>query len=45
MLSSLPASPRQDTGTVVVEHEDRPAWPGEDRARGHDELERWFLIG
>ena len=44
-LRSLPASPRQDVRAVLVEREDRPTRPCEDRARRDDELERWFLIG
>jgi hypothetical protein len=32
-LGSLPVSARQDVGTVLIEHEDRPAWPSQDGAR------------
>jgi hypothetical protein len=42
---SLSMSARQDVWTVLFEHEDRPAGPGEDRARRHDELKRRLLIG
>ncbi len=44
-LRSIPPSTGQDMWTVLFEREDRPISPGEDRSRGHDELERRLLIG
>ena len=44
-LRTLSTTAGQNVRAVLVEYEDRPAWPGQDGACRHDELERRLPVG